>query len=131
MRMRNERTRLIYEQRANKRRFVSSADSVRSVSILVAMILCMFSSLDVSAQLVGHERWSGKDYYVAELVYGRTIEVGAVLKLIEAESGEIFDAEVLAVSNVGVDLELELYRVDHNLHFFLEVPSNGISAIQR
>jgi|GEM_PF-2578460 hypothetical protein len=129
--MRNERTRLIYEQRANKRRFVSSADSVRSVSILVAMILCMFSSLDVSAQLVGHERWSGKDYYVAELVYGRTIEVGAVLKLIEAESGEIFDAEVLAVSNVGVDLELELYRVDHNLHFFLEVPSNGISAIQR
>ena len=131
MRMRNERTRLIYEQRANKRRFVSSADSVRSFSILVAMILCMFSSLDVSAQLVGHERWSGKDYYVAELVYGRTIEVGAVLKLIEAESGEIFDAEVLAVSNVGVYLELELYRVDHNLHFFLEVPSNGISAIQR
>ena len=131
MRMRNERTRLIYEQRANKRRFVSSADSVRSFSILVAMILCMFSSLDVSAQLVGHERWSGKDYYVAELVYGRTIEVGAVLKLVDAETGEIFDTEVLAVSNVGVDLELEVYRVDHNLHFFLEVPINGISAIQR
>jgi len=68
---------------------------------------------------------------VVELVYGRTIEVGAVLKIVDAESGETFDAEVLTLSNVGVDLEVELYRVDHNLHFFLEVPSNGISAIQR
>ena len=129
--MDNERTRSIFKQNANKSGFVFSADFVRAFSILVAMTLCMFSSLDVSAQLVGHERWSGKDYYVAELVYGRTIEVGAVLKLVDAETGEIFDTEVLAVSNVGVDLELEVYRVDHNLHFFLEVPINGISAIQR
>jgi|TARA_B110000971_G_C19888934_1_gene444392 hypothetical protein len=129
--MDDERTRSIFKQNANKSGFVFSADFVRAFSILVAMTLCMFSSLDVSAQLVGHERWSGKDYYVAELVYGRTIEVGAVLKLVDAETGEIFDTEVLAVSNVGVDLELEVYRVDHNLHFFLEVPINGISAIQR
>ena len=129
--MDNERTRSIFKQSAIKSGFVFSADFVRAFSILVAMTLCMFSSLDVSAQLVGHERWSGKDYYVAELVYGRTIEVGAVLKLVDAETGEIFDTEVLAVSNVGVDLELEVYRVDHNLHFFLEVPINGISAIQR
>jgi hypothetical protein len=129
--MDDERTRSIFKQNANKSGFVFSADFVRASSILVAMTLCMFSSLDVSAQLVGHERWSGKDYYVAELVYGRTIEVGAVLKLVDAETGEIFDTEVLAVSNVGVDLELEVYRVDHNLHFFLEVPINGISAIQR
>ena len=129
--MDNERTRSIFKQRASKSGFVFSADFVRAFSILVAMTLGMFSSLDVSAQLVGHERWSGKDYYVAELVYGRTIEVGAVLKLVDAETGEIFDTEVLAVSNVGVDLELEVYRVDHNLHFFLEVPINGISAIQR
>ena len=129
--MDDERTRSIFKQNANKSGFVFSADFVRAFSILVAMTLGMFSSLDVSAQLVGHERWSGKDYYVAELVYGRTIEVGAVLKLVDAETGEIFDTEVLAVSNVGVDLELEVYRVDHNLHFFLEVPINGISAIQR
>ena len=129
--MDDERTRSIFKQNANKSGFVFSADFVRAFSILVAMTLCMFSSLDVSAQLVGHERWSGKDYYVAEIVYGRTIEVGAVLKLVDAETGEIFDTEVLAVSNVGVDLELEVYRVDHNLHFFLEVPINGISAIQR
>tara|TARA_B110000208_G_C11699727_1_gene405393 strand:+ start:523 stop:912 length:390 start_codon:yes stop_codon:yes gene_type:complete len=129
--MNDERTRSIFKQSASKSGFVFSADFVRAFSILVAMTLCMFSSLDVSAQLVGHERWSGKDYYVAEIVYGRTIEVGAVLKLVDAETGEIFDTEVLAVSNVGVDLELEVYRVDHNLHFFLEVPINGISAIQR
>jgi len=126
-----DRTNLIFQRKPAARTNVHRVFDVRSFSILVAMILGMVLSLDVSAQLVGHERWSGKDYYVAELVYGRTIEVDAVLKLVEAESGEIFDAEVLAVSNVGVELELELYRVDHNLHFFLEVPINGISAIQR
>jgi len=125
------RTKLICKQNVSKYRFVFKHSFVRSFSILVTTILCTFSSLDVSAQLVGHERWSGKDYYVVELVYGRTIEVGAVLKIVDAESGETFDAEVLTLSNVGVDLEVELYRVDHNLHFFLEVPSNGISAIQR
>ena len=94
-------------------------------------IFLTFLSLNSSAQLVGHERWSGKDYYVVELVHGRTIEIGSVLKIVDFETSEVFDADVLSVGNMGIDLELELYRADHNVHFFLEVPLDGIDVIQR
>ena len=94
-------------------------------------IFLTFLSLNGSAQLVGHERWSGKDYYVVELVHGRTIEIGSVLKIVDFETSEVFDADVLSVGNMGIDLELELYRADHNVHFFLEVPLDGIDVIQR
>ena len=103
----------------------------RNFFLVVSAIFLTFLSLNVSGQLVGHERWSGKDYYVVELVHGRTIEIGSVLKIVDFETSEVFDANVLSVGNMGIDLELELYRADHNVHFFLEVPLDGIDVIQR
>lgn len=114
-----------------ERWFILIRFRMRILFLSVIVGVCALSSPNVSAQLVGHERWSGKDYFVVELVHGRNIEAGSVLKLADYESGEIFDADVLAVSNIGIDLELELYRVDHNLHFYLEVPIDGIDLIQR
>jgi len=114
-----------------ERWFILIRFRMRVLFLSVIVGVCAFSNPNVSAQLVGHERWSGKDYFVVELVHGRNIEAGSVLKLADYESGEIFDVDVLAVSNIGIDLELELYRVDHNLHFFLEVPIDGIDVIQR
>ena len=104
---------------------------IRSFFPFFSAIFLTFLSLNVSGQLVGHERWSGKDYYVVELVHGRTIEIGSVLKIVDFETNEVFDVDVLSVDNMGIDLELELYRADHNVHFFLEVPLDGIDVIQR
>ena len=104
---------------------------IRNFFSIFSGVFLTFLSLNCSAQLVGHERWSGKDYYVVELVHGRTIEIGSVLKIVDFETSEVFDADVLSVGNMGIDLEIELYRADHNVHFFLEVPLDGIDIIQR
>ena len=104
---------------------------VRNFFSIFSGVFLTFLSLNCSAQLVGHERWSGKDYYVVELVHGRTIEIGSVLKIVDFETSEVFDADVLSVGNMGIDLEIELYRADHNVHFFLEVPLDGIDVIER
>ena len=70
-------------------------------------------------------------YYVTAIIHGRTLESGAVLQIVDSESNEVFAAEVLSITSMGVELELDLYRQDHNQHLFLEVPMDGVDVLQR
>ena len=65
------------------------------------------------------------------IIHGRTLESGAVLQIVDPESSEVFVAEVISISSMGIDLELDLYRQDHNQHLFLEVPIDGVDVLQR
>jgi hypothetical protein len=53
------------------------------------------------------------------------------LQIVDPESSEVFVAEVISISSMGIELELDLYRQDHNQHLFLEVPMDGIDVLQR
>lgn len=105
---------------------------IRSLILVWITVQITFSSDYTSAaQLIGHERWTGKDYYVTAIIHGRTLESGAVLQVVDSESNEVFAAEVLSITGMGVELELDLYRQDHNQHLFLEVPMDGVDVLQR
>ena len=105
---------------------------IRSVIIAwVTVQATLYADLTSAAQLIGHERWTGKDYYVTAIIHGRTLESGAVLQVVDSESNEVFAAEVLSITSMGIELELDLYRQDHNQHLFLEVPMDGVDVLQR
>ena len=61
------------------------------------MQILVGADLTRAAQLIGHERWTGKDYYVTAIIHGRTLESGAVLQIVDPESSEVFVAEVISV----------------------------------
>ena len=101
------------------------------IFVWFAVQILVGADLTRAAQLIGHERWTGKDYYVTAIIHGRTLESGAVLQIVDPESSEVFVAEVISINSMGIDLELDLYRQDHNQHLFLEVPMDGVDVLQR
>ena len=83
------------------------------------------------AQVAAYDRMAMRDVYIIAITDSDSLSVGSHLVINFPDTGESQTVEVVDVSNIGQDLELDLYFSRQNQHYIVEVSRDGISTLFR
>ena len=93
-------------------------------------ILAMIAQVAV-AQVAAYDRFNLRDIYIIAITDSDSLSVGAHLVINFPDTGESQTVEIVQLSNIGQDIELDLYFSAQNLHYIVEVSRDGISTLFR
>ena len=98
---------------------------------LVILLLLTLPSLVVFAQVQGYDRFSMRDIYIIAVTDSDNLSPGTHMVIQWPDTGESQTVEVLRVSELGTEIELEVYYAPQNTHYIFEMPRDGISSLFR
>jgi len=79
----------------------------------------------VGAQIVAHDAHQARDVYILGLGNADKIAVGETIEVLLGDTNEIMIGEIVSVSRIGHDLELEILDVTHNTHIIIQFPEDS------
>jgi len=88
-------------------------------------------ALPSQAPVAAYDRMAMRDVYIIAITDSDSLSVGSHLVINFPDTGESQTVEVVDVSNIGQDLELDLYFSRQNQHYIVEVSRDGISTLFR
>ena len=97
----------------------------------VALASLLAFSAPVQSQVAAYDRMNMRDIYIIAITDSEALSVGSHLVINFPDTGESETVEILDVSNIGQDLELDLYFSGQNRHYIVEVSADGISTLFR
>ena len=92
--------------------------------------LAMIAQVAV-AQVAAYDRFNLRDIYIIAITDSDSLSVGAHVVINFPDTGESQTVEIVQLSNIGQDIELDLYFSAQNLHYIVEVSRDGISTLFR
>ncbi|MBS1190135.1 MAG: hypothetical protein H6R10_1927 [Rhodocyclaceae bacterium] len=84
-----------------------------------------------ASALEAWDRHNGRHVEILALVGGDQLRVGSLLELALSDTQEIITGEVLRITHVGHDVEVEILDRGSNHLFFIEFAEDGISQLSR
>lgn len=102
---------------------------LKTVTVALAFALALVSP--VQAQVAAYDRMHMRDIYILAITDSETLSIGSHLVINFPDTGESQTVEIVDISNIGQDLELDLYFSRQNRHYIVEVSADGISALFR
>lgn len=103
--------------------------NLKAVTIALAFV-ALFAA-PVQAQVAAYDRMHMRDIYIVAITDSETLSVGSHLVINFPDTGESQTVEIVDISNIGQDLELDLYFSRQNRHYIVEVSADGISTLFR
>ncbi len=104
---------------------------VKRVFAAVISFSIFWFALSSNAQVAAYDRMSMRDLYIIAITDSDSLSVGSHLVINFPDTGESQTVEIVNVSNIGQDLELDLYFSVQNHHYIVEVSRDGISTLFR
>ena len=98
--------------------------------VVFALVLTAYS-LAVFSQVQGYDRFSMRDIYIIAVTDSDNLLPGTHIVIQWPDTGESQTVEVLRVSEVGTEIELEVYFAAKNRHYIFEMPRDGFSSLFR
>lgn len=92
--------------------------------------LAMIAQIAV-AQVAAYDRFNLRDVYIIAITDSDNLSVGSHLVINFPDTGESQTVEIVQVSSLGQDIELDLYFSAQSLHYIVEVARDGISTLFR
>jgi len=103
--------------------------NLKAVTAALAFVVGL--SAPVQAQVAAYDRMHMRDIYILAITDSETLSVGSHLVINFPDTGESQTVEIVDISNIGQDLELDLYFARQNRHYIVEVSTDGISTLFR
>lgn len=85
----------------------------------------------IMAQVTAYDRMNMRDINIIAITDSDSLSVGSHMVINFPDTGESQTVEITNISSVGQDIELDLYFAAQNIHYIIEVPSDGISTLFR
>jgi hypothetical protein len=92
--------------------------------------LAMIAQIAI-AQVAAYDRFNLRDIYIIAITDSDSLSVGSHLVINFPDTGESQTVEIVQLSSLGQDIELDLYFAAQNLHYIVEVSRDGISTLFR
>ena len=102
----------------------------KSLFFLFAVVLTLYS-LSVFPQVQGYDRFNMRDINIIAVTDSDNLLPGSHIVIQWPDTGESQTVEVLRVSELGMEIELEVYYAAQNTHYIFEMPRDGISSLFR
>ena len=92
--------------------------------------LAMIAQIAI-AQVAAYDRFNLRDIYIIAITDSDSLSVGSHLVINFPDTGESQTVEIVQLSSLGQDIELDLYFAAQNLHYIVEVSRDGMSTLFR
>ena len=102
----------------------------KSLYLVIVLLLTLYSLMGF-AQVQGYDRFSMRDIYIIAVTDSDNLLPGTHIVIQWPDTGESQTVEVLRVSELGTEIELEVYFAAQNTHYIFEMPRDGISSLFR
>ena len=103
---------------------------IKTLSHVCALLAVLYAP-GLFAQVTAYDRMNLRDINIIAITDSDSLSVGSHMVINFPDTGESQTVEITNISSMGQDIELDLYFAAQNIHYIVEVPSDGISTLFR